>query len=147
MDIIEIRTLVDITKTGVFRLNQGTQLELDQNRNFTTLLQCLELRSIVGFANDPVESVNEAKFLKFGSNFKGKHKVWTFEFNPDRTGAYLDEDNNYVGNLIRDLDQVPIIKNLTESINMSRAVFDLTSDKDRNTIVIVKAPNLGLLTK
>jgi hypothetical protein len=147
MDIIEIKTLVDITKTGVFRLNQGSQLELDQNRNFTTLLQCLELRSIVGFGNDPATSTNDLKTSKFGSNFKGKHQVWTFEFNPDRTGAYLDDENNYVGNLIRDLDQVPIIKNLTETININRAVFDLTSDKDRNTIVIVKSPNLGIMAK
>jgi len=145
MDIIEIKTLVDITKTGIFRPNQGSQLELDQNRNFTTLLQCLELRSIVGFANDPVASSLDLKNLKFGSNFKGKQQVWTFEFNPDRTGAYLDEDNNYVGNLVRDLDQVPIIKNLTETININRAVFDLTSAKDKNTIIIVKAPNLGIV--
>ena len=109
MDIIEIKTLVDITKTGVYRSNQGSQLELDQNRNFTTMLQCLELRSIVGYANEPSSSMLDSKTWKFGSNFKGKHKVWTFEFNPDRTGAYLDDDSNYVGNLLKDLDQVPVI--------------------------------------
>ena len=61
MQIIEIKTLVDITNTKVTRLNQGTQLELDQCRNFITLLQCVELRSIVSYDSSPQHEAVDVK--------------------------------------------------------------------------------------
>ena len=78
MEIIEIKTLIDITNTKVIRLNQGSQFELDQNRNFITLMQCIELRSIVSYDITPVIEKIDIKSLGFGTAYKGKQNVWTF---------------------------------------------------------------------
>jgi hypothetical protein len=43
MEIVEIKTLIDVTNTQVSRANQGTPEEYDQYRNWTTLLQCIGL--------------------------------------------------------------------------------------------------------
>jgi hypothetical protein len=53
MEIIEIKTLVDITNTNVRRVNQGTQMQFFQFRNWTTLLQCISLRSNIEYEHDP----------------------------------------------------------------------------------------------
>jgi hypothetical protein len=135
MEIIEIQTLVDITRTKVTRPNQGTQLAYDQNRNFITLMQCIELRSVVSYDQPPEVSKIDIKDLGFGSNFKGKQNVWTFTFIPDRVGVYTSADGNSIGSLIEDINAVPIIKNLTETVNIDKAIFDCKDLASRNTII------------
>lgn len=134
MQIIEIQTLVDITDTKVARPNQGSALQHSQFRNFTTLRQCVEIRSIISYDSIPTVENKDIKDMGFGSKFKGKHNVWTFRFYPDRSGAYF-ENHNDVGALINDVDQVPVIQKLTESINMDTAVFDLKDPANKNTII------------
>jgi hypothetical protein len=135
MQIIEIKTLVDITNTKVNRLNQGTQLELDQCRNFITLLQCVELRSIVNYDSSPQSETVDVKGMGFGSAFKGKQTVWTFRFSPDRVGAYVDETGNQAGVLVDDIHEVPVIKNLKETINIDKVIFDSKDSSSKNTII------------
>jgi len=141
MEIIEIQTLVDITKTRVSRANQGSQLEYDQNRNFVTLMQCVEIRSIVSFEEAPVVVSDDVKSYGFGSSYIGKHNIWTFRIIPDRSGVYRSEDGNIIGGLIDDLDSVPVIKNLTETINISKAIFDCKNHIAKNTIIKVISGN------
>lgn len=134
MEIIEIVTLVDITNTDVRRINQGTQLELDQFRNWTTLMQCIGMRSIISYDKDPrVETVDVSK-LGFGSEYRGKQQVWTFQFRPDRPDAFAGKDDP-IALLRDDLDLIPIITNLTETINIQQAVFKLNDKKFANTVV------------
>lgn len=133
--VIEIWTLIDVTKTGVTRPSQGSQIEIDQNRNFTTLTQCLELRSIVEYQQFPIVETMDIKVQGFGSDYKGKHKVWQAKFIPDRSGVYTDDKGNEIGLLLEDLHSVPIIKNLTETINIGVAIFDLKDGKNKNTII------------
>lgn len=135
MEIIEIQTLVDITNTKVNRPNQGTQMAYDQNRNFITLRQCIEIRSIVSYDNPPMVEEIDVKGLGFGSEFKGKQKVWTFKFVPDRSGVYTSESGDPIGSLIEDVDAVPIIKNLTETVNIDKAIFDCKNISTKNTII------------
>jgi hypothetical protein len=135
MESIEIRTLVDITNTRVNRPNQGTQLAYDQNRNFVTLMQCIELRSIVSYDNPPSVEEVDIKGLGFGTAYKGKHRVWTFIIIPDRTGVYIGNDGDSVSGLVDDVDSVPFIKNLSESINIDRAIFDCKNLSTKNTII------------
>ena len=137
MEIITIKTLVDITKPNVHRPGQGTTLEQHQYKNWITLQQCIGLRSIITFNHFPTVEKIDVKGLGFGSKFKGEHQVWTFVFSPDRTHAYDDDAGNLVGLLINDLHQVPVIENLTETINMSMATFDLTDSQYKNMIVSV----------
>lgn len=134
MQVIEIQTLVDITDTKINRLRPGLQKEHDQYRNFTTLKQCLELRANIVFESEPTIETKELKDLGFGSKFKGKHQVWTFRFSPEREGSYV-EGTNEIGTLINDVHSVPIIQNLTETINMDTAIFDLKDLATKNTII------------
>jgi hypothetical protein len=135
MEIIEIQTLVDITNTKIIRPNQGSQLAYDQNRNFITLRQCIELRSIVTYNDPPEVDTVDISNMGFGKQYKGRHKVWTFKFSPDRTGVYTSEDGNIIGCLLQDLDLVPIIKNLEETVNIDKAVFDCNNPTAKNTII------------
>lgn len=131
---IELKTLIDITNTDVRRPNQGTPVEADQYRNWVTLKQCIELRSLVEFDHDPTSEEIDVKGLGFGSYYKGKQRVWTFRFFPDREGAfYTGEDD--LGLLLTAIDQVPVIKNLTETINTDRSMFDLSDTKFKNTTI------------
>ena len=134
MQTIEIKTLIDITNTKVSRPNQGTQLEMDQHRNFTTLKQCAELRSIITYDFSPEMQLVDVKDLGFGSKYKGKHAVWTFRFSPDRAGAYA-KDNNDIGCLLEDVHGVPVIEKLTETINIEKAIFELIDASSKNTVI------------
>ncbi len=134
MQVIEIQTLIDITDTKAVRPGQGTQIEQGQYRNFVTLKQCLELRSNIVYESSASIEVKDLKDLGFGSKFKGKHKIWTFRFTPERSNAYCNEFDE-IGCLFNDIDEVPIVKNLTETINIDKAVFDLKDTVLKNTIV------------
>lgn len=134
MQIIEIQTLIDITDTKVVRLNQGTQLEHDQYRNFVTLKQCVEIRSIISYDTGPVMEVKDIKNMGFGTKYKGKHAVWTFRFSPDRTGVYSNHGNDIYA-LLEDVNGVPIIQKLKETINIEQAIFELQNPLTKNTII------------
>lgn len=134
MQFIEIKTLVDITDTKVNRPRPGLQLEHDQYKNFTTLKQCLEIRSNIMFDTSPSVETVDVKDMGFGSKYKGKHQVWTFRFTPERSGAYV-EGNDEIGALIEDVHSVPFIQNLKETINIDMAIFDLKDPAAKNTII------------
>jgi hypothetical protein len=140
MENIEIKTLVDITNTRAVRLNQGTQLEVNQQRNFITLLQCAELRSVIEYSGPPVIETVDVKNLGFGTKYKGTQRVWTFKFNTDRSGVYSDQSGNPIGCLIDDIHEVPVIEKLTETINMLKAVFDCKDTATKNTVITI-TPN------
>lgn len=135
MENIEIKTLVDITNTRALRPNQGSPLEINQQRNFITLLQCAELRSVIEYAGPPIIETADVKNLGFGTKYKGAHRVWTFKFNTDRSGVYTDQTGNPIGGLIDDIHEVPVIENLTETINMLKAVFDCKDAATKNTVI------------
>jgi len=134
MEVIRIQTLIDITNSNIRRVNQGSQQQLDQFRNWTTLLQSIGLRAVIDYDRDPhVETVN-IKNLGFGTEYSGNHRVWTFDFRPDRSSGFADK-NDPVALLKIDLDKIPIILNLTETINSKQAVFDLIDPRFKNTVV------------
>lgn len=134
MEIIEIKTLIDITNSNVRRLSQGTQQQVDQYKNWTTLKQCVELRSVVDYDFPPSVEEIDVKNLGFGKKYKGIHKVWTWRIRPDRELVYVNEDGE-LGGLVADIDQVPVIQNLTESINIDKPVFDLSDADFKNTSI------------
>ena len=134
METIEIKTLIDITNTKVSRPNQGTVEEYDQYRNFTTLMQCIGLRCIIHYDDSPTVEEVDVKGMGFGSAYKGKQKVWTFKFRPDRALAYEDNENP-IGLLVHDMHEVPIINSLTETINIDKAVFFTYESQFKNTII------------
>lgn len=134
MQSVEIKTLIDITKTKNLRLGKDTGTEVDQYKNFITLLQCVELRSIVSYDQNPSVTVEDIGQLEFGNKYKGKHKIWTFTIRTDRDDVYKDGDDP-IGKLIEDVDSVPIIRNLTETINIEKPVFDCKDNFYKNTVI------------
>jgi hypothetical protein len=134
MDSIEIRTLIDVTKTRAVRSTQGSKIEQDQYKNFQTLCQCLEIRSIIAYDYAPICELVDIKGMGFGTEYKGRHRVWTFRFTPDRVGVY-DDGVSPTGNLEEDLDLVPIIKNLEETVNIDKAMFNCKDAKLKNIII------------
>ena len=136
MEVIEIKTLIDITKPkGIVRAGQGTALEQNQYKNWITFQQCIGLRSIITYDVPPQISTIDVKGMGFGSKIKGEHIIWTFKFCPDRSFAYEDEDNNLIGLLLNDMHQVPVIEKLTETININKSIFDLEDPQYKNTII------------
>ena len=136
MQIVQIKTLIDITKNKNLRHGQGTALEVDQYRNFITLLQCTELRSIVSYNSNPTLETDDIKGLGFGSNYSGRQNIWTFTIQTDRDDVYLD-GNNPIGKLLEDIHAVPVIKSLTETINIDKAIFDCKDIAKKNTLIIL----------
>lgn len=141
MEVIELKTLIDITNTDIRRSTQGKEQEHNQYKNWTTLNQCIGIRGIITYDSNPVVEELDIKNLNFGKEYKGKHKVWTWRFYPDRPGVFRT-DNNELGLLIEDLNQIPIIKNLTETINIDRPVFELTNNFLINTNLRIISGNL-----
>jgi hypothetical protein len=134
MEQIEIKTLIDITNTRVMRYYPDKELEFNQYRNWTTLLQCIGLRSIINYDTNPQHEDIDITKLGFGKKYKGKHRVWTFTFLTDRTNVFVEGDNQ-VGLLINDLNEVPIIGKLTETINIEQTVFCTINPQLTNTLI------------
>lgn len=135
MQRIKIQTLIDVTCSSAKRPGQGDSTEINQYRNYTTLLQAIGLRANITFEEPPICSVQKLNGKKFGTEYDGKeHAVWTFEFTTDRDDVY-DDGNDDLSLLKEDLHNVPVVKNLKETINTDKSVFDLKSVKYRNTFV------------
>lgn len=140
MQRIKIQTLIDVTCSKAKRPGQGDATEINQYRNYATLLQAIGLRTNISFDDPPVCETRKLNGHKFGSEYDGKeHAIWTFEFTTERDDVYNDGSNKDGLVLLKeDLHNVPVIKNLTETINTDKSVFDLKSAKYRNTIVSIE---------
>ena len=114
---IQIRTVIDITNTGVKRLDIGSEKPLNQYRNFTTFMQVFGIRSIFSIVQSPVQKDGE----------------WTMIIDTDRDDVYHD-GTDPVGLLKNDLDTVPIITGLDEIKAIKQPVIK-TMGKQPNTFV------------
>ena len=114
---IEIKTRIDITNTNVRHKDQGTEKQLNQNRNYTTFLQVFGLRSVFNIVKEPVK----------------ENGFWTMIIDTDRDDVFM-ADNDPVGFLKQDLDSVPVITGLDEEIKIKQSLI-VTSGKTPNTIV------------
>jgi len=130
---IVIKTLVDVTRTDVRRKGQGDTSKLLQQKNYETLLQVINLRSLIDANSDPSVETRDITKEKFGSRYKGEHRVWTYEFTIDRDEVFLDGDDP-IGLLKEDFRSVPVLGGLSETISKPTA-FDLDNGASRNTII------------
>lgn len=127
---IVIKTLVDVTKTGVRRKEQGDAVKLAQQSNFQTLQQIINIRSLIEENADPsVETIKVDG--QFGSKFKGEHKVWTYEFTIDRPEVFND-GTDPIGLLKEDFEKIPVIGALTETIE--KPLSFVVNDKNKTNI-------------
>jgi len=134
-----VHTLIDITETKVYRHQDTNPMAKSQQQNFLTLLQTIGLRVNPAYTQSPVCEETDLTQWNFGSAYTNVQNVWTFEFSIEYADGFTDETGNEAGLLIKDLHFVPVISELTETINIRLPVFDTTSSDYRNTIIYPQA--------
>ena len=112
----QIITLVDITQTNPHRSETDQHL-LSQQANFNSLVQAIGLRANVVWISSPKE-----KNGALPKGIDGKAVYWTWTFDVERDDVFL-KDGNSVALLIDDLNGVPIIPNLNNSVELDPACF------------------------
>jgi len=127
MNRYRITTLVDITRSRATR-SDTDELKYNQQSNFNTLLQVIGLRANIATDLDP--KVTEGRLPE---PWKGRGAYWIYEFEPERADGFLDGDNP-VGHLINDLNGVPIIDKLNNTIDFNLPAF-ITKGNDFNTTI------------
>jgi hypothetical protein len=122
-----IITLVDITRTNVFNSDLD-KVKTNQQANFDSLRQAIELRSNVYWNQDPT-----ALEGALPEPFEGRAAYWTWEFETEREDLFL-KDGDPVALLKEDLHGVPIISGLNETVDLYPPAFKTRGD-DSNTDV------------
>ena len=112
----KIITLVDITRSNPSR-EEKDNTKLGQQANFNSLLQAIGLRSNIEWHRDP-----QKKTGRLPDPLEGKAEHWIWEFDVEREDVFLKNDDP-VGHLIDDIDGVPIIPDLTNTVIIDPAVF------------------------
>lgn len=118
----QVITLVDITRTNPSR-SETDKLKLAQQANFNSLLQAIGLRSNVSWVKDPV-----MKTGRLPGPLDGAATHWYWTFDAERDEVFL-KDNDPVGLLKDDLNGIPIISNLANSVELDPACFFSYGDK------------------
>ena len=125
MDKFRMTTLVDITETGARRGEDP--LAYRQQQNFLTVLQTIGLRTNIEYSSGPKVITGIPKEKDLGSDYKGEHTLWQFDFDsPAPDSLTLDMLNN-------DFDLIPIIPDLAETAKFKNSVFITQNPKINNT--------------
>ena len=117
-----IHTLVDITKNGSLAKNfpfetaagdmidgkESLRTARNQNSNFNTMIQMLQIRGNIVWEEDPVRFTHDLSVTKFGSYYEGTNTSWHFTFFTEQTDVFNDGDSD-VGQLTEDFNLVPIL--------------------------------------
>ena len=117
MQYFRILTLVDITRTNVFK-DSIDPFQKRQQDNFQTLHQTLEMRGIVFTESDPKMEMMD--WTKHG--YGRKEATWVWEISTERDDLYLLDDNP-VGGMILDIEYVPFVDQCSETAYFKQCVF------------------------
>jgi hypothetical protein len=118
----QIVTLVDITRSQPTR-EETDKIKLGQQANFNSLVQAIGMRSNVTWHRDPTKHTG-----RLPEPASGKATHWTWEFDCERDQVFL-KDKDPVGLLKFDLDGVPIVAGLGDSIELAPACFFSQGDR------------------
>lgn len=146
MHTYSITTLVDITENGVLRtqfpfktksgdlVHDATTLALARNQqaNFTTLIQLLQMRSNISWDAIPAREASPVANRRFGSVFEGSHAVWEFLWQVESPSVY-EHDGDPVGGLVEDFDQIPVINFCKETAAFPKNAFCTQDPRYINT--------------
>jgi hypothetical protein len=116
MERFKIISLVDITRSNCSR-SETNKIKIGQQANFNSLVQAIGLRSNLEWDTDP--QLNSGS-LPHPLNGKAKHWIW--EFFVERDSVFLDQGDP-VGLLVNDLNGVPVIDQLNNSIEIDPCCF------------------------
>jgi hypothetical protein len=117
----KIITLVDITRTNPTR-SETDFIKLGQQANFNSLIQAIGLRANVEWSVDPVKNTGA---LPYPAEGKATHWSWEFEVERD---FLFQKDNDPVGLLKDDIDGVPVVNQLNNSVDIEPAVFQIKNN-------------------
>tara|TARA_R110002153_G_scaffold106438_2_gene245744 strand:- start:71 stop:541 length:471 start_codon:yes stop_codon:yes gene_type:complete len=141
-----IHTLVDITDNGnlkqqfpfkttadeVIHDKHSLAIARNQNSNFNTLLQLLQMRANITWEVPPKRVNDTLGNSNFGSFYEGKHNTWHFQFFTEQSGVYGDDDM-MTSSLISDFHNVPIVSFCKETTTFPLSTFDTENLKTINT--------------
>lgn len=121
-------TLVDITATGVSKIskkqhNDQIRKLRNQQRNWETLLQAVSFRAQPIYLETPLTSkIQHNSHWCFGSGYSVPAKIWLFVFGVEHADVFQD-NTDPLGGLKHDLNNVPVIVNLDETVTFYQPVF------------------------
>jgi len=122
MPTYQITSLVDITRTNPSQ-SELDKTKLSQQANFNSLIQAIGLRSNIDWSQDPVKHSGS-----FPVPFEGKGVYWTWDFFVEKEDIFL-KDNDPTRLLAEDLNNVPIITFLEETVDISPSAFQTYGSK------------------
>ena len=106
-------TLVDITNTGITKFSAENEKSRNQQRNWETVLQILNMCTQIFRVEQNVLDKQDLRTYQFGEAYTGKQRVWAFEFDVELVDVVP----------LSDFDQVPIIVGLEETVKPSISLF------------------------
>ena len=104
----------------------------NQQANFTTLIQTLQLRSNITWEHPPVKIEEPIANMRFGSAYDGKQNVWNFMWQVEQQDVYSKEADTY-GQLKEDFDMIPIINFCKETATFPANAFITQDPRTINT--------------
>lgn len=132
-----IHTLVDITENGnlkqqfPFKTLAGSEIHdkqtlaiaRNQNSNFATMLQLLQMRGNITWEHPPQRvELPDLGNHRFGSYYEGRQSTWHFQFFTEQSGVY-GEIEDPTENLVDDFSLVPIIADCTNTAHLPLYTF------------------------
>lgn len=120
---VAVYTLVDITATGVTRTQDVDNYQRNQQRNWETAHQIINLRTHAQISAVPASP--RMVFMdqhEFGSYYSGQHRCWKFIFFVEYS-TILGTEQDPFERLRYDFDSVPVIIGLDETAAMPDPVF------------------------
>ena len=141
-----VHTLVDITDNGslqkpfpfktlggeVVHDKNSLSIARNQNNNFNTMLQLLQIRGNIMWEQPPNRIHDTIGNSGFGSAYEGTHTSWHFSFFTEQNEVYGDSQNP-TANLIDDFNLVPIINFCKETATFPTSTFITQDLKTINT--------------
>jgi hypothetical protein len=117
MENFRIETLIDITRTGVFK-GWEDSLGKRQQDNFQTLHQTLEIRGNVYFNDYPTTIVKDWSMYGYGK----KERTWVWKIYTEQNDIFLIDENPIAAMMI-DINYVPFNNNCTETAKFKTCLF------------------------
>ena len=146
MNTFCIHTLVDITENGSlkkefpFKTKSGEvvhdkdtlSMAKNQQSNFITLIQTLQLRGNIVWEHPPVKIHENIANMRFGDAYEGKHYIWNFMWQVEQSDVY-SLDNDRYGQLNEDFDMIPILSFCKETATFPASAFITSDHRTLNT--------------
>ena len=135
-----IHTLIDITENGMlkkefpFKTKSGEivhdkptlDIAKNQQSNFITLIQTLQLRGNIVWEHTPVKIHENIANMRFGEAYEGKHFIWNFMWQVEQPDIYSQGVDRYA-QLREDFNMIPVLSFCKETATFPASAF-ITDD-------------------